>query len=94
MEEYQFGDWVSGAREVATLELIFDEDEVEPVAENEVTTATEEKDNAVSTTEYYSSVPQLYDDQDAMDNIIGFLNLSLSRNIVLDVTDQEQQDQV
>ena len=92
MEEYQFGDWVSGAREVATLELIFDEDEVEPDAENEVT--TEEKDNAVSTTEYYSSVPQLHDDQDAMDNIIGFLNLSLSRNMVLDVTDQEQQDQV
>ena len=94
MEEYQFGDWVSGAREVATLELIFNEDEVEPDAENEVTTATEEKDNAVSTTEYYSSVPQLHDDQDAMDNIIGFLNLSLSKNIVLDVTDQEQQDQV
>ena len=56
----------------------------QPDAENEVT--TEEKDNAVSTTEYYSSVPQLHDDQDAMDNIIGFLNLSLSRNIVLDVT--------
>ena len=91
MEEYQFGDWVSGAREVATLELIFNEDEVEPVAENEVT--TEEKENAVSTTEY-SSVPQLHDDQDAMDNIIGFLNLSLSRNIVLDVTDQDQQDKV
>ena len=30
MEEYQFGDWVSGAREVAKLELIFDEDEMEP----------------------------------------------------------------
>ena len=90
MEEYQFGDWVAGTREIATMELIFDEDHNGTSEEDRIFTDQDKDQEA----ELMDSAPSVYEDQDPMGSIVNFLNFSLSRDVVdarrVDVVDQDE----
>ena len=85
---------MAGTREIATMELIFDEDHNGPSEEDRIFTDQDKDQEA----ELMNSAPSVYEDQDPMGSIINFLNFSLSRDVVdqderVDVAHQDEQDQ-